>query len=372
MSHSKFSPSSAKRWMTCTASLGAIAALPRKLQDSSGTAAVRGTALHLLSEHLIAADIDGAISDIDPNTSASIEVVKRLQDEFKDDDEGLHTVEMFLNHIRFMTTPSSQVYTEIRAGYESLVPGGFGTVDAVVVTDDHLTIIDLKTGRVPVDADDNPQLKIYALAVIETLELTEIKSVTLAISQNGVFESANMTIGELNAFSTEVSTAGRNIIIGDVEFKPSKAACHYCPVQGSCAAYSKQIVPNNLRPVLNTLPAVHTLTHEQAIAIASNALTITKYVNSVKEHLKGAMESGESYLDVGLREMKGRDKVDVEALKALDNPALFETKPIGITKLRKVLSHEQLQQVLITGEPTNKVVFELQEQQAKALPFEIF
>ena len=372
MSHSKFSPSSAKRWMTCTASLDAIAALPPKLQDSSGVAAVRGTALHLLSEHLIARDIAGAISDIDPTTSASIAVVDKLEEEFKDDDEGLHTVAMFLNHIRFMTTPTSQVYTEIRAGYESLVPSGFGTVDAVVVSEDHLTIIDLKTGRVPVEAEDNPQLKIYALAVIETLKLTGIKSVTLAISQNGAFESANMTIGDLNAFGTEISQAGRDIIVGNVEFKPSKAACHYCPVQGSCRAYSQKVVSNDIRPVLNTLPAVHTLTHEQAIAIASNAITITKYVNSVKEHLKGAMESGESYLDVGLREMKGRDKVDVEALKALGNAELFETKPIGITKLRKVLSPAQLQEVLITGEPTNKVVFELQEQQAKALPFEIF
>jgi hypothetical protein len=47
---------------------------------------------------------------------------------------------------------------------------GFGTADTIVAKGSELIVIDLKTGRgVDVSAEDNPQLKCYALGALELL-----------------------------------------------------------------------------------------------------------------------------------------------------------------------------------------------------------
>ena len=58
---------------------------------------------------------------------------------------------------------------EQRLEFNSVVQGGFGTGDMVIISDKMLEVIDLKYGKgVRVEAEGNPQLQLYALGAIET------------------------------------------------------------------------------------------------------------------------------------------------------------------------------------------------------------
>ena len=370
-SHSTFSPSSAKRWMNCTASLDAIAALPPSLQNGSGVAAVRGTALHLLAEHKLA--LSGAVSDIDSNSSKSIAEREKLLTEFRDDEEGLQCVDSFIAHIRSLTRLGAVVYSELRASYNHIIPNGFGTVDAAIYdrVRKHLIIVDLKTGRIPVYAEDNEQLKIYALATINTLGVKADK-ITMAISQNGFLSTSTITMFELDRFREDLALVGTKIITGDTDYVASASTCLFCPVAPTCAAFHNKLIGNNdMSTTLNELPAVNTLSDSQLVALAQNAKAITKYLNTVSDYvLEIAKDGGLEDEDVSVVPVKGRFKVDVTALERLGDDGLFVKKPLGIVALRKQLSEEDLDEVLIQGDETYKVSFSPKQQKATALPFQ--
>ena len=67
---------------------------------------------------------------------------------------------------------------------EEYVPGGFGTSDAIILSDGVMDVIDLKYGKgVPVSAEGNPQMRIYGLGCylalswayrIDTIRMTDV------------------------------------------------------------------------------------------------------------------------------------------------------------------------------------------------------
>lgn len=72
---------------------------------------------------------------------------------------------------------------EQRVDFSHYVPDGFGTADCLIVSDEALRIIDFKYGRgILVDAEDNSQLKCYALGGLRLFEdLYNFKTVVMTI-----------------------------------------------------------------------------------------------------------------------------------------------------------------------------------------------
>lgn len=69
------------------------------------------------------------------------------------------------------TCPDPVVLIEQRLDYSKYVEEGFGTGDCVIIADGTLHIVDYKHGRgVLVEADDNPQMKLYALGALELFD----------------------------------------------------------------------------------------------------------------------------------------------------------------------------------------------------------
>ncbi|MFR8334376.1 MAG: DUF2800 domain-containing protein [Oscillospiraceae bacterium] len=57
-----------------------------------------------------------------------------------------------------------RIFIEQTVRFEEYVPGGFGTSDAIILSDGVMDVIDLKYGKgVPVSAEGNPQMRIYGL-----------------------------------------------------------------------------------------------------------------------------------------------------------------------------------------------------------------
>ena len=140
--HAKLSPSGAVRWLKCTGSLSEKHGAA--LHDPSSPAAAEGTLAHeLLAKRLYRKN---ALRDVkDREMAEHVEWAARLIKA-----EGpLFSVEKTM----WLTLDC------------------WGTPDAVVYDRDtgRLSILDLKYGRSPVQARDNPQLAIYAVAVAQTL-----------------------------------------------------------------------------------------------------------------------------------------------------------------------------------------------------------
>src|SRR5574343_592805 len=141
MAHALLSPSSAERWLACPGSVAMESVCP----DSSSAYADEGSQAHDFAATLLKGGTLGGIGDI----------------------EMAEAVDFYVAHVR-ARGGDLLVEQKLPVGRITGEPGATGTADAVALHPDEIDIIDLKYGRgVRVDADDNPQLRLYALGAIE-------------------------------------------------------------------------------------------------------------------------------------------------------------------------------------------------------------
>jgi len=130
------------------------------------------------------------------------------------------------------------VLIEQRLDFSSYVPEGFGTGDALIITDGRLHIIDFKYGKgVLVEAQENSQMMLYALGACEMLgSLYEIDEITMTIFQPrlGNISSWSMTNSELYSWANlTLAPAAKMAIKGEGELKAGPW-CRFCKVKASC------------------------------------------------------------------------------------------------------------------------------------------
>ena len=170
--HALLSASGAHRWLNCTPS----ARLEREFDDNSGEAAAEGTAAHALSEHKL-------------RRALKLRSKKPVS-KYDSDEMDIHTdgyVEFVLELIEQAKQVCSdpKVLIEQRLDFSKYVPDGFGTGDCLVIADGTLHIIDFKYGQgLLVEAEDNPQMKLYALGALELFDgIYDIDVVAMTIYQ---------------------------------------------------------------------------------------------------------------------------------------------------------------------------------------------
>jgi hypothetical protein len=178
--------------------------------------------------------------------------LKKWQREF--DAEGYEegTLEEMKEHVvsylkliaeRMQRRPHSQLLLEQRM--DSGIERSWGTSDVVIVSPSHIEIIDLKYGAgVPVDAEDNSQLRIYGLGALRTfgdlLGYPDLIVMTVfqPRSGNGEPSSEEMHPSDLIAWRDGVAApaAAEALHNPDAKFGPSEKACRWCPAAGICRA----------------------------------------------------------------------------------------------------------------------------------------
>ena len=106
-----------------------------------------------------------------------------------------------------------------------------GTVDFWALVDGTCHILDLKTGFIEVEAEDNAQLHCYALILRHLLRHVKVDRFVLEIWQNGQMrqEQANEQLLDLITFKIAKIKAGY------MQFKTGNW-CMYCPCAGVCPA----------------------------------------------------------------------------------------------------------------------------------------
>lgn len=281
--HALLSPSGSKKWLGCSASL----LCEKDIPNESGQAAINGTAMHAVSEDLLNRHIKGETT-VTAAHYKGVYVLNEGKGPIKAvagkppagavfiNDEFVTMVERYTDYALGIISSAEYVKIEMRAELTKLLHPGyiadfidertgetgeapvktFGTADLVAViprTDGSfmLLVSDLKTGRHAVDAKENKQLMLYALAILAKLQrLYNITLVRLAIFQPycggpSEWDITPEGLGIFRKFASKRAIEALDVYYGGKKnlkashFKPSADACQWCRFNEKCNARTK-------------------------------------------------------------------------------------------------------------------------------------
>lgn len=241
--HAKLSPSASERWISCPASIRMEENVPK---EPDSVYAAEGTAAHGLGE--LKASL--AFGKITPRQFTirrnkwKREFEHLLTDEVEAEME-FHTdayVELILERVKLY--PNSEVLFEQRM--DTGVPTCWGTSDTVIVSPQHVEIIDFKYGMgVAVEAVGNPQLRLYGCGALDTygdvLGDTEVIRITVHQPRLEHTLTEELTPDELRAWRTSIIPIAEVALGDDAPFGPSDEACRWCPASGRCPAQLAEV-----------------------------------------------------------------------------------------------------------------------------------
>ena len=238
--HSLLSPSGAHRWMECPGSVAMSEGAPRTdtVYSIEGTDAHELAALSLTTGKGTAA-FKGRIM------TGGTEV----------EDEMVTEVGKYVARIR-QFAEGGTLFVEQRVPISHITgeEDAKGTADAVILQGDEIQVHDLKYGKGErVDADQNPQLLLYALGALEKYGTAEdFKHVRVVIHQPRLdhLSEWSCSVEQLIAFGRTVTDCAGTALTA-LEFKsnwmgkneayltPGEKQCRWCPAKAKCPALAK-------------------------------------------------------------------------------------------------------------------------------------
>lgn len=365
--HAQWGASSAKRWMTCPGSVALCATVP----DESTVYAAEGTAAHELAQlilgipskpNLSATKYVGSLVDID----AGKLLTRGTPDNrtiFGVTDEMAEAVDVYLDVLRGDQRDfGGELTVEHRFDLsEHVHPGMFGTNDAMLLncTDGVLRVYDYKHGRgVPVDVEDNPQLKYYALGALCAVDFKGVKEIEVVIVQprcdheGGAVRRWRCRAVDLDDFGYDLEDAVKASKAPDAScVAGDHCRSTFCPAIGICPAFRAHATERAgiefaddgtlaARPPEMIEAANQTLGHYLAAADELEA-----WIAAVRRHAFLLMEKG--------TEVPGWKLVEKRALRRYtdEDGAYRHLVGLGfdedrITGPRKLLSPAQIEKVV--------------------------
>lgn len=285
--HALLSPSSAKRWITCTPS----ARFEEQFPNEETEFAKEGTLAHSISELILKKRL-GLIGQYEEHL-----------DECRADplysEEMLTHCEQYADFCLEGLQPGDVCAVETLLDLGAYAPESFGTGDfmRVALQQRKLYFKDLKYGKgVPVSAVDNDQLKTYALGALQWFGwLYDIESVEVSIYQPRInnITSWEISVKDLLAWGeTVLKPQALKAFNGEGEYKVGDH-CKFCRARVRCQAladYNLDLFRHNLKPS-NELPDAAILEILQKVPILTSwAEDIAAY--ALAEAVKGKKWEG--------------------------------------------------------------------------------
>lgn len=314
--HAVLSASSAKRWLSCPPS----ARLEEKLRgifgESSSTYAAEGTLAHSLSEIKLRL----AVGEI--NKFTFDEMRAKLGDIPGEMDRATNEyVDVVLGKLydaqRY--TPDAKLLIEQRLDFSPWVPGGFGTGDAVIISDRVLEVCDLKYGKgVKVSAVENPQARLYGLGAINVFgELYDFIDVMNTIIQPRVLDepvtTEELTRNDLTRWGEDIREIADLAWRGKGEFRPGDH-CKFCAARAICSARAAEA----MRCFTHGFSAPGLIPDEDIPGILAVADIAEAWIKDIKAYARGQALRGQEW--PGYKLVRGRkgNRAWADADKVID------------------------------------------------------
>lgn len=337
--HAKLSASSAHRWMNCNPS----ANLEREFADRSSEAAAEGSAAHALCEHKLRKALK--MRSTRPVSKYDSDEMEMYTDSY---------VEFVLEQIEVAKQHCADpfVLIEQRLDFSCYVPDGFGTGDCLIVADKLLHIIDFKYGLgVLVDAEENPQMMLYALGALRLFDaLYDIDTISMSIFQprRENVSTWTITVAELEEWAEQTLRPKAELAFkGEGEFKPGPW-CTFCKAAVKCRARAEE----KLALARYEFAKPPLLTDEEIEDILSRLDDLTKWANEIAAYAQdAAINHGKQWN--GFKLVEGRsirkytdETAVITAATAAGYRDIFKKSLIPITEMEKLMGKKTFAEVL--------------------------
>ena len=175
--HAILSASGAHRWLECTPS----ARLEEEIDERASIYAEEGTFMHELAELNLSLYLE-RISKQEFNKK--LQQMRESEFHTEDIENAIQAyVDLVIERINEAGS-NALILLEEQVDFSPWVPEGFGTSDVLIISNNTIEVIDLKGGRgVRVEAQDNPQMKLYALGAINGFGFFMIEKIRMTIIQ---------------------------------------------------------------------------------------------------------------------------------------------------------------------------------------------
>lgn len=334
--HAILSASSSARWLACPPSARINAELP----ETTSIYAEEGTKAHALAEKTLKGYLAGGSADVQSDNEEMKEAVQRY-------------VDVCIEKINAAkaASPDAVVHVEFRLDFSTYVPDGFGTGDMVIVSDKSLEICDLKYGKgVPVSAEGNTQMRLYALGAVEEFGmLYGFDTVHMTIIQPRLDSVSTDTLstGKLLDWGRSIIPVAKEAYDGKGEFQAGDH-CRFCKFRPRCKALAAYMTEKT------SLRKKQTLTDLETVSILQAAKDIKRWLTDLEDYALGKALDGYDW--PGMKLVEGRSKrviTDPDAAaaalidKGFDADAVYKPRELQtLTALEKLVGKKALAEAL--------------------------
>lgn len=337
--HAILSASSSHRWLNCNPS----ARLEQEFADRETDAAAEGTAAHALCEHKLRRALKMRskkpispydCDEMDAYTDAYVEFVMEALAEAKQE------------------CKDPLVLIEQKLDFSCYVPDGYGTGDCLIVADKLLHIIDFKYGQgVLVDAEQNPQMMLYALGALRLFDsLYDITEVSMSIFQPRRENVSTWTISVddlLDWAENTLKPKAELAFKGEGEYTPG-SWCQFCKAAVKCRARAEAKL--QLARYEFAMPPL--LSDEEIEDILLKLDDLTKWANEITAYAQdAAVNHGKVWRGFKLVESRtNRRYTDEEAVAQAANAAgyhdIYKKSLIPITEMERLMGKKTFAEVI--------------------------
>ena len=343
--HAILSASSSNKWLICTPS----ARLEENFENKTSEYMAEGTLAHAIAEFKVKSYFLEPIS----KATYTRRLNKLKKDEHFDKEMLTHT-DTYLEYIKGValeTNTKPFIAVEQKVDYSDYAPEGFGTADCILISKNTLHVIDFKYGKgVEVSAEENPQMKLYALGAIKQFGMFyDIKTIRLTIVQPRKDNISEFETAKEDLFSwgeTVVKPQAQKAFMGIGDFVQGNH-CIFCKAKGACEFRAKE----NMKVVgeIKEKQIRGILSNEEIADILNKTEGLNDWIKSVSEYALDEILKGNSVPGYKAVEGKSNRKIiDIdkafEILEAngIDEALLYERKPLTLTQLEKTIGKKQV------------------------------
>lgn len=336
--HAILSASASHRWLHCNTS----ARLELEFEDRETSAASEGTAAHALCEHKLKRKLK--LRSERPVSEYDDDEMEQYTDDYVDFVMGQVVRER-------RRDAETQVLIEQRLDFSCYVPDGFGTGDCVIVSKGRLHIIDFKYGQgVLVEAEENPQMKLYALGALREFgEKYQIKKVKMTIFQprRENVSTWEITVARLKRWAEkDLRPKAERAFKGEGEYCPGEW-CLFCKAAIKCRARAEE----KLRLAQSEFKLPPLLTDAEIEDVLAKLPDIKKWAEEIQEYALQAALAGKQWR--GFKLVEGRsvrkyadEDAVIKAAQSAGYTDIFKKTLLTITEMERLMGKQEFAKIL--------------------------